>query len=138
MSAGTFWPPLINWSTQAYGWRATHFGIAIACGVLMTILLLVLRQVMGGSAAQDHANAPPPRVDLKLSANTLTVLLCIASISCCVAMAMPQVHIVVLLRRSRLWRGARRGNAVADDGVRHRQPYRLGISGRQDRRHARR
>ena len=92
--AGTFWPPLINWSTQAYGWRATHFGIAIACGVLMTILLLVLRQVMGGSAARDHANAPPPRVDPNLSANTLTVLLCIASISCCVAMAMPQVHIV--------------------------------------------
>ena len=92
--AGTFWPPLINWSTEAYGWRATHFGIAIACGVLMTILVLVLRQVMAGSAAHDHANAPPPRVDLNLSANTLTVLLCIASISCCVAMAMPQVHIV--------------------------------------------
>src|SRR6266576_5161510 len=35
--AGTFWPPLINWSTQAYGWRATHFAIAIACAVLMTI-----------------------------------------------------------------------------------------------------
>jgi MFS family permease len=92
--AGTFWPPLINWSTQAYGWRATHFGIAVACAVLMTILLLVLRQVMGGSAAHDHANALPPRVDLNLSANTLTVLLCIASISCCVAMSMPQVHIV--------------------------------------------
>jgi MFS family permease len=91
---GTFWPPLINWSTQAYGWRATHFGIAIACGVVMTILLLVLRQVMGGSAAQDHSKALPPRIDLKLSSNTLTVLLCIASISCCVAMAMPQVHIV--------------------------------------------
>jgi MFS family permease len=92
--AGTFWPPLVNWSTQNYGWRATHFGIAIACGVLMTILLLVLRQIMGGSAAHDHANAPPPRVDLNLPTNTLTVLLCIASISCCVAMAMPQVHIV--------------------------------------------
>jgi len=92
--AGTFWPPLINWGTQAYGWRVTHFAIAAVCGVLMTILLLVLRQIMGGSAAHDHSNALPPRVDLKLSANTLTVLLCIASISCCVAMAMPQVHIV--------------------------------------------
>src|SRR3954453_5353965 len=78
--AGTFWPPLINWGTQAYGWRTTHFGIAIACGVLMTILLLVLRRVMLGSGAPDHAHAPPPRVDLNLSANTLTVLLCIASI----------------------------------------------------------
>jgi MFS family permease len=92
--AGTFWPPLINWSTQGFGWRATHFGIAVACAVLMTFLLLVLRQLMGGSAARDHSNAPPPRVDLNLSANTLTVLLSVASISCCVAMAMPQVHIV--------------------------------------------
>jgi len=92
--AGTIWPPLINWSTQGFGWRATHLAIAVVCGVLMTILLLVLRQIMGGSAAHDHANAPPPRVDLNLSTNTLTVLLGIASISCCVAMAMPQVHIV--------------------------------------------
>jgi MFS family permease len=92
--AGTFWPPLVNWGTQTYGWRATHFAIAIVCAVLMTILLVVLRQIMAGSAAHDHANAPPPRVDLKLSTNTLTVLLCIASISCCVAMSMPQVHIV--------------------------------------------
>ena len=43
---------------------------------------------------RDHENAPPPRVDLRISTNTLTVLLCIASISCCVAMSMPQVHIV--------------------------------------------
>jgi MFS family permease len=92
--AGTFWPPLVNWGTQAYGWRVTHFGIAIVCGVLMSILVLVLRQIMGGSAAHDHSNAPPPRVDLNLSANTLTVLLSIAAIGCCVAMAMPQVHIV--------------------------------------------
>src|SRR6266403_4080797 len=91
---GTIWPPLVNWGTQGFGWRATHFGIAIACAVLMTFLLLVLRQLMGGSAARDHSNAPPPRVDLNLSANTLTVLLSVASISCCVAMAMPQVHIV--------------------------------------------
>ena len=92
--AGTFWPPLVNWSTQEFGWRATHFAIAVACAVLMTLLLLVLRAIMGGHAAPDHANAPPPRVDLNLSTNTLTVLLCIASISCCVAMSMPQVHIV--------------------------------------------
>ena len=92
--AGTFWPTLVNWSTQTHGWRATHFGIAVVCGVLMTILLLVLRRIMGGAAAHDHSNAPPPRVDLNLSTNTLTVLLAIASIACCVAMSMPQVHIV--------------------------------------------
>ena len=92
--AGTFWPPLVNWGTQGFGWRTTHFAIAIACAVLMTLLLLVLRAIMSGHAAPDHAKAPPPRVDLNLSTNTLTVLLCIASIACCVAMSMPQVHIV--------------------------------------------
>ncbi len=92
--AGTIWPPLVNWGTQAHGWRATHFAIAIVCFVLMTILLLVLRRLMGGSAAHDHSKSLPPRVDLNLSANTLTVLLSLASIACCVAMAMPQVHIV--------------------------------------------
>ena len=53
-----------------------------------------LRAQIGAESRRSHANAPPPRIDLRLSTNTLTVMLCIASISCCVAMAMPQVHIV--------------------------------------------
>jgi len=60
----------------------------------MTAVLLVLRMQIGAASQRDHVNAAPPRVDLQLSTNTLTVLLCIASISCCVAMSMPQVHIV--------------------------------------------
>jgi MFS family permease len=92
--AGALWPPVISWGIQTHGWRATHIAIGIFCGVSMTVLVAVLRAIMGGSAARDHANALPPRVDLNLSTNTLTVLLCIASISCCVAMAMPQVHLV--------------------------------------------
>jgi MFS family permease len=92
--AGTIWPPLISWSVQAFGWRATHIAIGLVAAVSMTLLLLVLRASMGGESVRDHANAPPPAIDLGLSTNTLTVLLSIASISCCVAMAMPQVHIV--------------------------------------------
>jgi MFS family permease len=92
--AGTVWPPLVNWGVQTDGWRATHIAIGIFCAVSMTLLLLVLRGQIGDDKIRDHANAPPPRVDLQLATNTLTVLLCMASISCCVAMAMPQVHIV--------------------------------------------
>jgi len=92
--AGTIWPPLVNWGVQSIGWRSTHIAIGIFCAVSMAVLLVVLRAIMGSGGARDHANAPPPQVDLKLSANTLTVLLAIASIACCVAMAMPQVHIV--------------------------------------------
>jgi MFS family permease len=91
---GTIWPPLVNWGAQSAGWRTAHIAVGIFCAVAMTLLLLVLRAKIGGAKPRDHENAPPPRVDLRLSTNTLTALLCIASISCCVAMAMPQVHIV--------------------------------------------
>ncbi|WP_433960710.1 MFS transporter [Bradyrhizobium guangdongense] len=92
--AGAIWPPIVNFGMETVGWRWTHIWIGIVCAGLMSILLLLLRAQMGDDQVRNHANAPPPRVDLKLSTNTLTVLLSIASISCCVAMAMPQVHIV--------------------------------------------
>jgi MFS family permease len=92
--AGTVWPPLVNWSISTAGWRTTHIAIGILFPVAMALLVLVLRAQIGEEKTRDHANAPPPQVDLNLSTNALTVLLCIASISCCVAMAMPQVHIV--------------------------------------------
>jgi MFS family permease len=91
---GTVWPPLVNWGIQNFGWRHTHIAIGIFCALAMTVVLAVLRAKIGEASRRNHENAPPPRVDLRLSTNTLTVMLCIASISCCVAMAMPQVHIV--------------------------------------------
>ena len=91
---GTIWPPLVNWGVQSAGWRTTHIAIGIFCAVSMALVLLVLRAQIGEATRRNHENAPPPRVDLQISTNALTVILCIASISCCVAMAMPQVHIV--------------------------------------------
>jgi len=91
---GTIWPPLVNWGVQSAGWRTTHIAIGIFCAVSMALVLLLLRAQIGEATRRNHENAPPPRVDLQISTNALTVILCIASISCCVAMAMPQVHIV--------------------------------------------
>jgi MFS family permease len=91
---GAIWPPLVNWGVQSSGWRTTHIAIGIFCTVAMTMFLILLRAQIGSEKVRDHENAPPPRVDLRISTNTLTVMLCIASISCCVAMSMPQVHIV--------------------------------------------
>jgi MFS family permease len=91
---GTFWPPLVGWGVLNYGWRATHLTIGIVTTVLMLAVLLVLRAQIGAATRRSHANAPPPRLDLGFSSNTLTTVLFIAGIACCVAMAMPQVHIV--------------------------------------------
>ncbi len=91
---GTIWPPLVNWGMQTYGWRETHIAIGIFTAVAMLLSLILLRVLMGSQTRRSHANAAPPRVDLKLSTNALTAILSLASISCCVAMSMPQVHIV--------------------------------------------
>jgi MFS family permease len=91
---GTIWPPVVNWAMQSAGWRTTHIVVGIFTAVAMSLALLVLRLLMGAAARRSHVNAPPPRVDLRLSTNTLTAILSVASIACCVAMAMPQVHIV--------------------------------------------
>jgi MFS family permease len=92
--AGTIWPPVVNWGIQSFGWRPTHVAIGLFSASAMAIVLTVLRMQIGAGSQRCHADAPPPRIDLRLGVNSLTVLLCIAAISCCVAMAMPQVHIV--------------------------------------------
>src|SRR5258705_5154714 len=91
---GTIWPPLVNWGMQTYGWRHTHIAVGIFTAVAMTLALIGLRMLMGAGTQRDHVNAPAPRVNLRLSTNTLTAILALASIACCVAMSMPQVHIV--------------------------------------------
>jgi MFS family permease len=91
---GTIWPPLVNWAVQSFGWRPTHIAVGLLSALAMAIVLAILRMQIGAPSRRSHVNAPPPRIDLRLPTNTLTVMLCIASISCCVAMAMPQVHIV--------------------------------------------
>jgi MFS family permease len=91
---GAFWPPLVNLWIQSFGWRPAHVIVGVVSLVLMLVTLAILRLQMGASTRRSHVNAPPPKIDLRLSSNTLTTLLFVAGIGCCVAMAMPQVHIV--------------------------------------------
>ncbi|MGB8401291.1 MAG: MFS transporter [Bradyrhizobium sp.] len=91
---GTIWPPLVNFGMQSFGWRATHIAVGIFTAIAMSLALVGLRLLMGAGTRRSHVNAPPPRVDLRLSTNALTAILALASIACCVAMSMPQVHIV--------------------------------------------
>jgi len=92
--AGTFWPKVVERGTAYAGWRTTHIVIGIGCAVLMAIFVGILRWQIGAQTTRSHANAAPPRVDLRLSTNALTTVLSIAAVACCVAMSMPQVHIV--------------------------------------------
>jgi MFS family permease len=91
---GTVWPPLVNYGIETMGWRHTHIAVGIFTAVAMALALVGLRMLMGAGGQRDHQNAAPPRVDLRISTNALTAILSVAAIACCVAMSMPQVHIV--------------------------------------------
>jgi len=92
---GAIWPPLLQHLVTAEGWRATHIGIGALCPLLMLLFLPMLRRraPSDGGAVADALIAAAQRGP-ELSANALQAVLCVAGVACCVAMAMPQVHIV--------------------------------------------
>jgi len=94
--AGTVWPPIVQQSIAHYGWRATHVGIALTSGAAMLLIGVVALRRRPPAAlltlgAETRKGSPAA---FGLSAGALQILLALASVCCCVAMSMPQVHIV--------------------------------------------
>jgi MFS family permease len=93
--SGTIWPPVIQHFISTDGWRSTQIWIGVICVVtLIPLSLLLRRRAPSQHSAASHADAAGKLETLGVSSNALMVLLCIAGIACCVAMSMPQVHIV--------------------------------------------
>jgi MFS family permease len=93
--AGTVWPPLVQHMIEAVGWRHTHMMIGVFCLVTMLPLTLALRRASpSGHSVATAATARGAQAALGVSPRTLQTLLVVAGLSCCVAMSMPQVHIV--------------------------------------------
>jgi MFS family permease len=94
--AGAIWPPVLQHFFDSVGWRQTYIGVGVFCVVAMLPLALALRRrppafvPMQAAAGAAHASARP----LGFSPGTLQAILCVAGVACCVAMSMPQVHIV--------------------------------------------
>ena len=97
--AGAVWPPIVQHFVQTSGWRATYLGLGVFCAVTMALLSLLMRErpprVDAAPAGSRPAVAGIAR-PFGLSPLAAQVLLCIAGLACCVAMSMPQVHIVAL------------------------------------------
>ena len=94
--AGAVWPPIVQHFVQTVGWRHTYFGLGLFCIVTMPLLALAMRaRAPAAQAAPLRANrAAPSDRPFGLSLNHAQGLLCVAGVACCVAMSMPQVHIV--------------------------------------------
>ena len=92
---GAIWPPAVQYFISTQGWRSTQIWIGVVCIVtLIPLALLLRRRAPLQHSADSHASAAGKLGTLGISSNALMGLLFIAGIACCVAMAMPQVHIV--------------------------------------------
>jgi predicted MFS family arabinose efflux permease len=97
--AGAVWPPIVQWGIDTYGWRPTYMALGLVCGAGIALLSLRmrLRPPRGDpapTAGPALALAPDTRRPFGLAPSHAQSLLFIAGIACCVAMSMPQVHIV--------------------------------------------
>ena len=93
--AGAIWPPILQRMFDAQGWRESFIDLALLTLILMALLSLLLyprspinEQLPTASSANSNLT------NSAISAGTLQSLIYLAGFGCCVAMAMPQIHIV--------------------------------------------
>ena len=94
--AGAVWPPIVASATQSFGWRSTELGIGVVMLLTIAPLAWLLRApspAQQGTVGMD-AEAATSQARLGLAPGVLLTLLVAAGLGCCVAMSMPQVHIV--------------------------------------------
>jgi MFS family permease len=94
---GAIWPPVVQHFVETVGWRHTYLGLGLFSVITMAGLALLMRKrpPMAVSAPVNrNFAARPSSLPFGLPPGKAQALLCIAGVACCVAMAMPQVHIV--------------------------------------------
>ena len=95
--SGAFWPVVLSGHLASDGWRGVYMVLALIIAVSVPPLTLLLRRrlplsEMSAAVAQGAAAGGIGG----LSPRQIALILGVAGIACCVAMAMPQVHIVAL------------------------------------------
>ncbi len=92
--AGAIWAPTLRYGIETIGWRQTWFLFGIFVMIWVPPLALLLRR----RPPQVAFGANPPKerhsVQSRFPPLITQALLCVAIIGCCVAMAIPLVHIV--------------------------------------------
>ncbi len=93
--SGAIWPVLLSPMLAEMGWRAVYLTLAgITVLILPPLALLLRRQIPPQAQAKAQSLSDQNARSTGLSPRALMYLLGFAGICCCVAMSMPQVHIV--------------------------------------------
>ena len=94
--AGAIWPLLISYFLSFGNWKDVYLGIAVICFIIMLPLILILKDNRTKHHNTDINIDLGNSINGSFSQKKLQFLLMVAGVGCCVAMAMPQVHIVAL------------------------------------------
>jgi MFS family permease len=93
--SGVVWPIFTKDLLLNYGWRTVYLVLAIAAVLIMAPLSLALkRKISEESTRADDLISQNKAQSTQLSPKSLQLFLGLAGLGCCVAMSMPQVHIV--------------------------------------------
>ena len=96
--AGTIWPQIAQHFIELIGWRQTYFWLAGFSFLTLAALAPLMRRrapalALSGPVQASMAGSISGR-PFGLSPGQAQAFLCVAGVACCVAMSMPQVHIV--------------------------------------------
>ena len=92
--AGVFWPFTFRFIIEGSGWREAYRVYALVALMTMVPLSFLLRRPTPIAPEAPTREASADAQVLGLAQNGVLVWLCIAIVCCCVAMAMPIVHVV--------------------------------------------
>ena len=93
--AGAIWPPIIQDMIDAANWRTAYTTLAVITVSILPILSFILyrRPNIEHAEITSDSNRISGR-PLGFAPNTLQCVICFAGIGCCIAMSVPQVHII--------------------------------------------
>ncbi len=94
--AGTIWPPILQHAIETIGWRYAFMGLGVFCvATMLPIAFLLRRKAPAEHGPQTTTNGAHATITtMPAPPMVLQGLLMLAGIACCVAMSMPQVHMI--------------------------------------------
>jgi len=90
--AGVIWPPILTAVIERYGWRNAY----LVLGAVIVLAMLPLAFCLARKPPlEEGAPSSSSRIAARFTGTPLLqALLVVAGLSCCIAMSMPQVHII--------------------------------------------
>ena len=95
--SGAIFPILLGGLISDYGWRISYFLLAFSCILIIVPASFFLRRRLDKKFSDEQEQLASAMVNSsRFKPLTLQIILSIAGVCCCVAMSMPQIHLVTM------------------------------------------